>query len=156
MKLAAWCREKGLKEQAIAHCTEVTRIDPSRDRPGNIWVQEASQPLGQARSGHGAEGGGRAQKHADLYWKPRLEKLRGELQGSSSIQREKAPPSLAEITDPRAVPMIWRCSAAGNERLQFTAVQLFSQIEGPAASFWLAVLAVQSPSADVRQHHKRH
>jgi tetratricopeptide (TPR) repeat protein len=152
LKLAAWCAEKGLKEQALAHFTEVTRIDPSREtawkhlgyrKQGNRWVkpeEAAAQKLEADR-----------QKRADLYWKPRLEKLRGELQSSSSIEREKARASLAETKDPRSVPMIWRVFGAGNERLQLTAVQLFSQVEGPAASFWLAVLAVQSPSADVRQ-----
>jgi tetratricopeptide (TPR) repeat protein len=152
LKLAAWCAEKGLKEQALAHYTEVTRIDPSREaawkhlgykKQGNRWVkpeQAAAQKLEAER-----------QKRADLYWKPRLEKLRGELQSPSSIEREKARASLAAITDPRAVPMVWRVFGTGNERLQHTAVQVFSQVEGPAASFWLAVLAVQSPSADVRQ-----
>ncbi len=48
MKLAAWCDEKGLKDQAIAHYTAVTRFDPSRDaawkhlgykKQGSRWVK---------------------------------------------------------------------------------------------------------------------
>src|SRR5262249_25159037 len=30
-RLAAWCEQRGLKEQAIAHYSEVIRLDPSRE-----------------------------------------------------------------------------------------------------------------------------
>ena len=48
LKLAAWCAEHGLKDQALAHYIEVTRIDPSRDtawkhlgyiKKQNRWVK---------------------------------------------------------------------------------------------------------------------
>ena len=38
MKLAAWCAANGLKEQAIAHYTAVTRIAPGAMPPGSIWA----------------------------------------------------------------------------------------------------------------------
>ena len=47
--------------------------------------------------------------------------------------------------------MIMRVFGTGSERMQLVAVELLSQIDGPAASFWLAVLAVDNPSAEVRQ-----
>ena len=77
MKLAAWCEEKGLKEQAIAHYTAVTRIDPSRDaawkhlgykKQGNRWVKPEEAAAAKQEAAR--------QKQADKHWKPRLEKLR--------------------------------------------------------------------------------
>jgi tetratricopeptide (TPR) repeat protein len=152
LKLAAWCAEKGLKEQALAHYSEVTRIDPSREtawkhlgykKQGNRWVKPEEAAAQKLEAEH--------QKRADVHWKPRLEKLRDELQSASSSQRDKARAGLAEVRDPRAVPMIWRVFGSANQPSQLVAVQLFSQVEGPTASFWLAVLAIDASSADVRQ-----
>ena len=152
LKLAAWCHEKGLKDQALAHYSEVTRLDPSRDtawihlgykKHGNHWVKPdelAAQKLESER-----------QKRADVHWKPRLEKLREGLESTHAPKREKAELGLAEVTDPRAVPTIWKVFGNGSERMQLVAVGLLAQLEGPAASFWLAVLAVEKPSAEVRR-----
>jgi hypothetical protein len=152
LKLAAWCAEKGLKEQARAHYTEVTRIDPSRDaawkhlgykKLGNRWIKPesaAAQKLEAERH-----------KSADQRWKPRLEKLRDGLESTTPSRRDKARAGLAEVSDPRAVPMVMKIFGTGSERMQLVAVQLLSQIDGPAASFWLASLAVDNPSAEVRR-----
>jgi tetratricopeptide (TPR) repeat protein len=152
LKLAAWCTEKGLKEQALAHYSEVTRLDPSRETPwkhlgykrqGNRWVKPEDAAAQKAEADR--------QRRADQRWKPRLEKLREGLESSQATRRDKAREGLSEVTDPRAVPMIWKVFGPGPEAMQLVAVQLFSQIEGPAASFCLAALAVDNPSAEVRR-----
>ena len=152
LKLAAWCGEKGLKEQALAHYTEVTRLDPSREtawkhlgykRHGNQWVKPEDAAAQKLEAEH--------QKHADLHWKPRLEKLRQGLESAHATHRDKAREGLAEVTDPRAVPMIWKVFAHGNEAMQLVAVRLLGQVEGPTASNALAALAVFNPSVEVRR-----
>ncbi len=152
LKLAAWCAEKGLKEQALAHYTEVTLIDPSREaawkhlgyvKRGNHWVKPedaAAQKLENER-----------QRHADQHWKTRLEKLREGLESSSLPHRNKAREGLAEVTDPRAVPMVMHIFGSGSEPFQLVAIQLLSQIQGPAASLSLTTLALDNPSAAVRR-----
>ena len=59
LKLAAWCTEKGLKDQALAHYSEVTRLDPSREtawkhlgykKQGNRWVKPEDAVGAEARS----------------------------------------------------------------------------------------------------------
>ena len=66
-------------------------------------------------------------------------------------KRAKAEQGLTEVTDPRAVPMIWALFVRGGERQQVAAVQMLGQIDGPSASNGLAVLAVFSPSGEVRR-----
>ena len=81
-KLAAWCAEHGLKDQALAHYNEVTRIDPSRETAWkHLGYSQAntiagSSPRIRPRQKVEAE----REKHADQHWKPRLEKLRAWLQ----------------------------------------------------------------------------
>ena len=84
LRLAAWCLENGLKDEAMAHYHLVTRLDPSRDiawislgykKHKDRWVKPddlAAQKLEADR-----------QKRADTQWKPRLEKLRDGLESSS-------------------------------------------------------------------------
>ena len=152
MKLAAWCDEKGLKEQALAHYTAVTQIDPPRDaawkhlgytKQGGRWVkpEEAAEAKQEAAR----------QKQADKHWKPILEKLRDGLENKDAAKRTKAEQGLTEVIDPRAVPMIWAIFVPASERHQLAAVQMLGQIDGPSASNGLAVLAVFSPIAEVRR-----
>jgi pretoxin HINT domain-containing protein len=58
---------------------------------------------------------------------------------------------VAEVTDPRAVPMVWQVFTGGGEASQLIAVRLLDQIEGPGASNALATLAIFCPSAKVRR-----
>ena len=51
--------------------------------------------------------------------------------------------------------MIWQVLASGREPIQLAAVALFSQIEGPAASFGLALMAIDRSSPDVRERAAR-
>ena len=156
LRLAAWCLENGLKDEAMAHYHVVTGLDPSRDiawlrlgykKHHNRWVKPddlAAQKLEFDR-----------QKRADTQWKPRLEKLRDALESSVATRRIKAEKELYQITEPRAVPMIWQVFATGSERIQLATVALLSQIEGPAASFCLALMAIDRPSPDVRERAAR-
>ena len=101
MKLAAWCQENGLREEATAHYQVTTRLDPSRDsawihlgykKHNNRWVKPeelATRKLEAER-----------QKRADAHWKPRLEKLRDGLESTLEKSRIKAEKELYQITDP--------------------------------------------------------
>ena len=156
LRLAAWCLENGLNDEAMAHYHVVTVLDPSRDiawlrlgykKHHNRWVKPedlAAQKLEADR-----------QKRADMQWKSRLEKLRDALESSVETRRLKAEKELYQITDPRAVPMIWQVFASGSEPIQLAAVALFSQIEGPAASFCLTLMAIEKSSPDVRERAAR-
>jgi len=152
LRLAAWCDQKGLKEQALAHYNEVIRLDPSREvawrhlgykKLGHRWIKPEEAAAQKRDAEH--------QKQADKHWKSKLERLREGLTSKDLARRAKAEQELAEVTDPRAIPMIWALFLRGSERLQIAAIQMLSQIDGPAASNALAVLAVINPSAEVRR-----
>jgi tetratricopeptide (TPR) repeat protein len=152
LKLAAWCEQKGLKAQALTHYEQVIQLDPTRDtawkhlgfkKQGNRWVkadQAAATKLEAER-----------QKQADKHWRPILEKLRDDLRSKDTARRARAERQLADVTGPRAVPMIWGLFILGTEGSQVAAVSMLSQIEGPAASNALAALAIFSPRAEVQR-----
>jgi Pretoxin HINT domain len=156
LRLAAWCLENGLREEAMAHYHLVTRLDPSKDiawiRQGykkhrDRWFKPddlAAKKLEFDR-----------QKRADTEWAPRLEKLRKALDSAIEARRLKAEREVYRIADPRAVPSILKTLAAGSEKTQLVAVELLKQIEGPTASFGLALLAIEKSSPTVQERAKR-
>jgi hypothetical protein len=152
LRLAAWCLENGLKDEAMAHYHLVTRLDPSRDiawlrigfkKHHDRWFKPddlAAQKLDAER-----------QKRADTQWKSRLEKLREAMESPVESRRLKAERELYQITDPRAVPMIFKLFGNTGERMQLVAVELLSQIDGSTASFDMLAIGLQSQSSAVRE-----
>ncbi|MGC8642740.1 MAG: hypothetical protein ACP5XB_23015, partial [Isosphaeraceae bacterium] len=150
-KLALWCEQNGLAEQAEAHYWAVVRLDPKR---AAAW-----RKLGYKKQGAGwgkpeqiASGKTELEKQraATRHWKPILERCRKGLLSKGPARRARAERALAEITDPRAVAAVWEVLALGDQKLQLAAVQVLGQIDGPAASRTVAALAVFSPYPDVR------
>ncbi len=150
-RLAAWCEEKGLKEQATAHYSEVVRLDPHREaawrhlgyrKQGSRWIKPEEQAADRLEA--------ERQKHADRQWRPKLERIRDGLDSKDAARRAKAEESATQVTDPRAVPMVWAVMMRGGERSRMTGLQMLGQIDGPAASNALAALAVFNPSPEVR------
>ncbi|MGP0070096.1 MAG: polymorphic toxin-type HINT domain-containing protein [Isosphaeraceae bacterium] len=150
-RLASWCEQKGLKEQSIAHYMEAVRLDPSREatwrhlgyrKQGDRWVKPGELAAERLEAEH--------QRHADKHWEPKLKRLREGLEARDPTHRARAEAAIAEVTDPRAVPMIWAVFVRGGERSRLAAVQMLGQIDGPTASNALAALAVYNASAGVR------
>ncbi len=155
-KLALWCEQNGLKDQAIAHFHQALRLDPSREvawkhlgykKVGGRWQKPE---LVDAQK-HEAE----QQRRANKHWKPLLERWREGLASKDKARHAAALKGLAEVTDPRAVPAVWTTFAAGAVERQKVAVRVLGQIDSPGASRALAMLALSSPSAEVRQHASR-
>jgi hypothetical protein len=151
-KLALWCEQNGLKDQAIAQYHAVLRRDPSRDaawkrlgfkKVGGRWIK----PEWQAAQKQESEQQNRANKH----WKPLLEKWCDALFGHSKVRRAEAEAGLAQISDARAVPAIWAVFVPKGAAGQKVAVHLLSQVDSPGASWALALLALVSESREARQ-----
>ena len=154
-KLALWCEQNDLKQQATAHLFRVLQLDPSREaawrhlgykRIGGHWDKPERVAAAKAEADQ--------QHKSDKHWRPLLEKWREALASRDRSRREQAEKSLTEVTDPRAVPMIWVVvvnSAAGAQH-QNVAVRLLGQIDSPGSSRALALLALLSRSAEVRRN----
>jgi hypothetical protein len=150
--LALWCEQNGLKLQAIAHFHQVLLLDPTRElawkhlgfkKVGGRWIK----PEVVAEAKRQVE----AQKNSSKHWKPLLERWRDGLASKDKSRRASAEKALADVTDPRAVPEIWWVYARGDAARQMIAVRLLGQIDSPGASRALAMLALLSRSAEVRQ-----
>jgi hypothetical protein len=151
-KLALWCDQNGLKQQAIAHLYRVISLDPKRDvawkrlgyrKQNGRWI------LPELVAAEKAEND--AQTSANKLWKPRLEHWRDALFGRDMAKKAAAEASMSQISDPRAVPMIWALFARGDEAHQRVALNTLSQIDAPGASRALALLGVFSPSVEIRR-----
>jgi len=149
-KMALWCEENGLKAEATAHLTAVTRLEPGREaawkrlgckKHNGRWMTEAQIDAEKDEID--------AQKKADKLWKPLLTKWRGRL--ADKDKRAEAEALFEGVTDPRAVPSIWAVFVENGESGHARAVRLLGQIEAPASSRALAVLAVFSPLPQARR-----
>jgi hypothetical protein len=151
-KLAVWCEQNGLTQQATAHFFQVLKHDPSRDA---AWKHLGFKKLG----GHwdkpervaAAKAAADLQHKANKHWKPLLEKWRGALSSRDHTRRDDALKGLAAVADPRAVPSIWIVFVLGGQESQKTAVKLLGQIDAPGSSRALALLALMSQSAEVKR-----
>ena len=152
LRLAAWCEQKGLTAEALAHFNEVIRLDPTRQdvwkhlgyrKHGNRW-QKAEELAAQSRRPS-------ARNSRTSAWKPVLAKLRDDLESSYPAKVARAEQRLAEVTDQRAIPMIWAHFVRRCAQREMAAVKLLGQIDSSPAANCLAAMAVFSPRPDVRR-----
>ncbi len=110
-KLALWCEKNGLEAEARAHLTVVTRLAPGRaeawlrlgcKRYNGRWLTEGQIAAEKAEV--------EAQKQADRIWQLRLERMARRYFGPES-ERAARLEEMSAVTDPRAVPAIWRVFA---------------------------------------------
>ena len=147
--LGQWADDQGLKDQARAHYTAVTRLDPTRElawkrlgfkKHDGHWVTDAELAAAKLDA--------EAQRKADRHWPPLLEKWKADLGRAS--RRLEAEANLLAVTDPRAVPSVGKVFGSA-EADGPKAVQLLGQIDAPAASKALAYLALAGASAETRR-----
>ena len=148
--LGVWASDQGLKDQARAHFTAVTRLDPNRDQ---AWKRLGYKKYAGKWTTHerivAEQAEADAQKRADRRWRPRLERWKGMLNDPSSAVKAHA--ALAAVIDPRAVRAVEVVFGDGTRSSELVAVRLLGQLDGGPASVALAGLAVRSESPEVRR-----
>src|SRR5262249_12272955 len=112
-------------------------------KSGKRWVKPEEEAAAKLEA--------EQQRRADKVWRPRLERIRKGIDSADTAQNTWAQGALSQVTDPRALPMIWAVFVTGgSERSQIAAAQLFGQIDGPRASVALATTAILSPEGAPR------
>lgn len=148
--LAIWCEQNGLKPEAEAHFTTVVRLDPTRNaawrklgcklyRGRWLRVEEIER----------LEADRKAQEKADRHWSTRLGRIAQDMGDARKAAGVDA--ALAEITDPRAVPSIWKMFVPRGEAGQRLAVRVLGQIDSQGASQALGLLAAHGSTSEVRR-----
>ncbi len=149
IKLGLWCEQNGLKAEALASFTAAVHIDPYNDatwrhlgyiRHDGHWMSHEQIAASEKEEA--------AQKHADRYWAPLLQKWAGHLDDPKT--RDEALAQFDTVTDPRAVPSIMRLFAEKSPAGQALAVRLLGQIDAPAATKNLGALSVYGDTAQIR------
>ncbi len=148
--LGLWCEQKGLALEATAHFMKAIHLDPDHEgawrslgftRYRGRWVAKKRLASWTAEN--------LAQKQADGRWEPQLRKWKSGL--GTHARHAQAVTALTDVTDPRAVPSIWKVFVASRDPDHRQAALLFGQVQCAAASQKLALLAVFSRSAEVRR-----
>ncbi|WP_165234396.1 polymorphic toxin-type HINT domain-containing protein [Aquisphaera insulae] len=150
-ELARWCEQNGLPDQASVHYRQVVQLAPDRaaawkklgyEKHGKRWALPADLAAARAEA--------EAQSQADKAWRPKLEDDREALAGKDAARRRLAEERLAAVEDPRAVPTICEVFVRKDAGSQLRAADILAQVQGPAASTALALLAVSSDFPEVR------
>jgi hypothetical protein len=148
-KLGLWCEEHGLKAEAYVHFAEVVRRDPKRDA---AWRKLGFKKVDRHWTTDEQIAEDNEQKKADKIWGERLRKVHKDIHGvNGAKKRDEAQAVLDAITDPRAIPSIYRSFGVGGPSHQRIAVQMLGQINKPLSTKVLAMFAVYGKSPDVRQ-----
>jgi len=153
--LARWADRSGLKAEAVAHFTAVTRLEPDDAearrrlgyrRQGGRWVTASEVAAESAEAD--------AQVRADREWGPKFATWRRRL--TEPDQRAEAVRGLAQIRDPRAVPTLRRSFGDRVAWEQAWAVKVLGQIDSPGSSSALAELSVFGLDEPIRLSALRH
>src|SRR5262249_6832188 len=107
---------------------------------GNRWMTEAQ--IAEAEE----------QKKADRIWAPRLKQVHKDIHGSNGAKRrDQAQAELDAITDPTAIPSLYREFAGRSETDQSILIQVLGQIDRPLSTEVLAMLSVYGRTPEVRR-----
>jgi hypothetical protein len=147
-KLGLWCEQHELKAEAYVHFSEVVRLDPRREA---AWRKLGFKKYGRRWMTDEQIAEDNEQKKADKVWAPQLKKLHKDIHGSNGAKkRDLAQAALIAITDPRAIPSVYR-EFGGGERDPLIAIQILGQIDRPLSSKVLAVLAIYGSTSEIQR-----
>ncbi len=148
-KLAMWCEEHGLKAESFVHYAEVVRLDPRREaawrklgykKYGNRWMTDAQIAVLEE------------QKKGERLWLPRMKKIHKDIHGTNGAKkRDQAKAAFDAITDPNAIPSLYREFAGSGQTDQLILIQVLGQIDKPLSTEVLAMLSIYGISPEVRR-----
>ncbi len=148
--LGLWCERMGLRGEATAEFAAALSFDLGHEGSWKHLGFKRHQGRWMTRDQiSNLEQEEQAQRKADREWEPRLRMWKFRL--AARANRADLEVAIPDVTDARAVRSIWKVFATGSADDERYAVRLLGQIEGPAPSRALALLAVSGASPEVRR-----
>ncbi len=148
-KFGAWCEKSGLVDEARAEYTNAVLLNPLLEfawrKLGYVQYQSSWMPLEAAKAAAAKD---KAQRKANAYWRPYLERTKRRL-GEKS-ERGAAIARLLEIDDPAAVASVRSMLIDSKEDHQSFATKILKRIPTAESSHVLAEIAVSSDHEAVR------
>ena len=150
VRLGLWCEENGLKAEALAHFTTALELDPHKEA---TWKHLGYIKHHGRWMSHEQIAAEEHEAQAPKARRPALGAAPAQVgdRAGRSARRAEAEANFAKVSDPRAVPTIVRLFGQASPAWQKLAVRLLGQINAPAATTPLAILAIESDVAEVRQ-----
>ena len=152
-KLALWCEQNGLKQQATAHFyAGLAARSLAAMRRGSTWDSRNSAGTGTSPSGWRPPRPKPKQQKANKQWKPLVAEMAGRHWPAGTKPRRRNREGAGRDRRSPAVPMIWAVfGAAAVSRSRRRPCRLLGQIDVPGSSRALADdRASSSGSADVQ------
>ncbi|MBI2477517.1 MAG: hypothetical protein HYV60_02355 [Planctomycetia bacterium] len=129
--LARWCRKKHWDELEKLHWTNVLRINPShREARSRLEVREYGGMLLTKEQVDRHETWQKAHDQALDHWRPRLRKLKRNVEGADDAAREAALVELWAIDEQAAIPAVEEILSTSGELLGLAAVDIVASIKG--------------------------
>jgi hypothetical protein len=138
-KIAVWCEEHGLTDEALAHYRVTVDLDPSRTAAWNKlgykkyhgrWISESERQSRIVEE--------QTRRKADEFWSKRLSNWKKMLAIPS--QRDRALLYLSSVDDPRAIPSVRRILIDGDESCQREAIKILKKIDSVDSTRSIALL----------------
>jgi hypothetical protein len=152
LELADWCAAEKLTEQERAHLMRVIDLNPDHAaarrrlgfvRQGDDWVSR--QEIARERQRQSER------RQSLAQWRPVLQELRAGLESRSQRRQEYAASKLREIHDADAIAAIEEVFHGAQDEIAFPAIYALAGIDDPEAAAALTRIAVQWPSATLRE-----
>jgi hypothetical protein len=148
-RMAVWCEEHGLKDQAYVHYAQVVQLDPRREPAWRKlgFIKHDGRWMTKEEIVQEDEF-----KKAEKIWGPRFRKLHKDVHGTNGEKkRETAMKAIDAIKDPAAVLPAYRAFGGGSADDQMILLAILGQVDKPVSSRTIALLAVYGKAPEVRR-----
>ena len=145
LKLAKWCQEKRLPEEALAHLTRVVALEPNH--------AAAHALLGHQRTDSGWFSADeiRRRRELDARWTPKIKSIRKRLESRTASVRQAATNELLAIKDPEAIVFLGQLLLGASPETDEQLVDGLAGMDGPESTTALLHMAVGASTRGVRE-----
>ncbi len=148
-KLAKWCRQNSLRDQARAHWFAVLDINPhDLDAKKGLEYVEMGSRLLSPEEVASLEQKNKAEFEALKRWIPRISDLVKGIQSTDSKRRLKAIQEIREINDPTVVSAIGFAINHVDTNTLMHLLRVVGRFRMPEACYLLASVAITDPSTE--------